>query len=213
MRLLRVFTLLATVGLPLAAAAQADGAAPAPVQGEAATPPAAAPPAPIDCAPKAAAYRAEKGMKLWLMRQGSMVLAENPLRPLARDEAVVLDVVVNGRRATAFGLDFDNLHQGGTPKSVERLGREPIAWKEAAVAPSSLRVVAEDGRILLGPMPFAGCEDAPAAKPVVDKPVAAEKPAKPRKGQRKPKQAAPSPDSGGPSRLPQGALSNPSLSR
>lgn len=213
MRLLRLFTLLATVGLAFGAVAQSDGGAAPAVQGEAATtsPQQPGPPVPIDCAPKAAVYQADKGLKLWMVRQGKMMLVENPLRPLTRDEVVVLDVVVNSRRATAFGVDFDNLHQAGTPKSVEREGREPIQWKEAALAPPSLRVLAEDGRVLLGPMPFVGCEDAPAAKAVADKPVPVEKPVK---GKRKPKAAAKSkPNPGVPSHLPQGALTKPSLSR
>ena len=171
--------------------------------------PAPAAPKPSDCGPQAATYQAGKGPKLWVLRQGTMVLAENPLRPMSRDEAVVLDVVVNGRRATAFGPDLNHLRQGGSPKSVEHGGREPIRWAEGGVAPAAIRVVAEDGRVLLGPMPFGGCEDAPAAKAVADKPAPAEQPAK---GKRKRKEPPAGGESGGaPTHLPQGALDGLSL--
>lgn len=172
-------------------------------------------PAPADCAPKAALYQSGKGLKLWVLRQGTLVLAENPLRPLSRDEAVVLEVVVNGRRATAYGPDLDNLRQGGSLKSVEREGREPVRWAEGRAAPAALRVVAEDGRVLIGPMAFAGCEESPAAKAIADKPPPkAERPAR-GKGQGKGKAAAPAAagaaDAPPPAHLPQGALQGLSL--
>jgi hypothetical protein len=160
---------------------------------------------PIECAPQAALYQAEKGTKLWVLRQGRMVLAENPLRPLSQDEAVVLEVVVNGRRATAWGPDLQNLRQGGTPKSVEQEGREPIRWDEKGPPPAAIRVVAEDGRVLLGPMPFGGCEQAPAAKMVADKPP-------PRAARGKGgKAAAAAANDSPPAHLPQGALEGLSL--
>ena len=176
---------------------------------DAVTPPAAvAAPLPIDCESKAAVYQGAKGLKLWVLRRGTMVLAENPLRPLSRDEAVVLDVVVNGRRATAVGPDVVNQRQGGSPKAVEREGREPIRWAESGLPPPALRVVAEDGHVLLGPMPFGGCEDPPTAKAVVDKPVKAERADAPkRKGSRG---AAAGADPL-PGHLPQGALQGLSL--
>ena len=170
--------------------------------------PAPAAPKPSDCGPQAAIYQTGKGAKLWVLRQGTMVLAENPLRPMSRDEAVVLEVVVNGRRATAFGPDLNHLRQGGTPKSVEHEGREPIRWADGGVAPAAIRVVAEDGRVLLGPLAFGGCEDAPAAKAVADKPTPAEKPAQ---GKRKKGSAAAGDSGPAPTHLPQGALDGLSL--
>lgn len=171
------------------------------------------PPVPADCAPKAALYSG-KGLKLWVLRQGALVLAENPLRPLSRDEAVVLEVVVNGRRATAYGPDMNNLRQGGSLKSVEREGREPVRWAEGRTAPAALRVVAEDGRVLAGPLAFGGCEEPPAAKAIVDRPVKAERPAR-GKGQGKGKgagtPAAAGADAPPPAHLPQGALQGLSL--
>lgn len=207
MSFLRVLALLASGAATGAASAQTTVP-------PAVSPPTAQPeaPAPLDCAPKAAIYQAGKSAKIWVVRQGILVLAENPLRPLTRDEAVVLDVVVNGRRATAFGPDLNHLRQGGSPASLEREGREPIRWSESGVAPAAIRVVAEDGRVLLGPMRFGGCEDAPVAKAVADKPVQAEKPAR---GARKPKAAAAGQDESSsgpaPARLPQGAIDGLSL--
>ena len=197
--LLALAALAALSALPATAQTQEPGGASA--QNEAAS-------SPATCGPRAALYQAGKGPKVWVIRRGTMVLAENPLRPLSADEAVVLDVVVNGRRATAHGPDLDHLRQGGTPKAVEREGREPIRWADDGPAAPSIRVIAEDGRVLLGPMAFAGCEDAPGAKPVVDAPVKAEAPAK---GRRRGKEAATGDDPMMPAHLPQGALPGLSL--
>lgn len=196
--------LVAGLTLPVDGRAQSDP--PAAPGGEASS----AAPKPGDCSPRAALYQAGKGPKVWVLRQGTMVLAENPLRPLSRDEVVVLEVVVNGRRATAFGPDMDHLRQGGTPKSVEREGREPIRWAAAGAAPAAMRVVAEDGRVLLGPMSFGGCDDPPAAKEVAEKPV---KPARPARAARKGKPAPAASDGPAPAHLPQGALPGMSMQK
>lgn len=165
----------------------------------------AALPTPATCGAQAAVYARDKGPKLWVIRRGTLVLAENPLRPLSRDEAVVLEVVVNGRRATAWGPDADHLRQGASVKSIEAEGREPVRWVEKGAMPTSLRVVSEDGSIILGPLPFGGCEDAPAAKAIAETPARREKPA------RAAKKAAEESDRPLPGRLPQGALDGLSL--
>lgn len=160
------------------------------------------------CAGKAALFQTEKGLKLWVVRRGEMKLPENPLRPLSDEHALVLQVVVNGRSATAFGPDFANLRQGGAARDVERQGVEPIRWEDgSAPLPDQLRVVAEDGSVLIGPMRFAGCEDPPAAKAVA--PVAAARLA-PGAGQRSKKKVA-EPAGREPPGMPQGAINGLSL--
>lgn len=162
-------------------------------------------PTPDGCAGRAALYAGgPKGTRIWVVRRGSMVLAENPLRPISRDRAVVLQVVFNGRLATAFGPDHENLRQGGAPADIERLGAEPIRWSDdAATPPPTLRVVADDGTVLLGPLPFVECADPPSAKP-----VAARRPEKPVAPERRPAGAAGHAFPQGPSipGLPQGAI-------
>jgi hypothetical protein len=175
-----------------------------------ASPPAneAVSPTPTACAPKAALYTRDKAPKLWVLRRGTMVLAENPLRPLSQDEAVVLEVVVNGKRAAAWGIDTDHLRQGASIRSVEAEGRGPVRWAEAEAMPAALRVIAEDGSVVLGPLPFGGCEDAPAAKAIAEKPAARPK------TERASRRNADNPggaDRPLPGHLPQGALDGLSL--
>lgn len=131
-------------------------------------------PVAVDCGAKAGLYAAAKGLKLWVTRRGEMS-RENPLRPLSPERLVVLQVVVNGRSATAYGPDYDNLQQGGAARDLERDGTNPIQWQPAADGlPPALRVVGEDGAVLIDGMRFTECAEAPKARVVapVRRPVA-----------------------------------------
>lgn len=141
---------------PLALAALVASAATAQARNEAATP---------SCSPKAALYAVEKGAKVWITRRGRMEF-ENPLRPLTPERLVVYQVVVNGRIATAYGPDASLLRQGGAPQQLER-EVAPIKWQGGADGlPGELRIVAEDGRVLVGALRFVECAEAPSAKVV-----------------------------------------------
>ena len=149
-----------------------------------------------DCGTKASLYTAAKGLKLWVLRRGAMVLGENPLRPLTRDTVRVLEVVVNGRLATAYGADYASLRQGGPARDLEKESADPIRWEPRGPGfPTEIRIVGEDGTDLFGPFRFSRCDEAPSARAV---------------GAGRPERAAR--PSGGPppvrdgSRLPQGAI-------
>jgi len=149
------------------------------------------PKSPSECGSRAAAY-ASGNVRIWVLRRGTMQ-EENPLRPLSRDQLIVLQVVVNGRSATAFGPSFDSMRQGGAPARLEEASGHRIAWDSGPqILPDNFRVVSEDGRVLLGPLSFDSCGDAPA--------VAAEKPAR----------AQPKPERGE-GRRPQGDGNRPGL--
>ena len=179
---LAVLAAVAVASLP-GAAAVADGAT-----------------SPPDCGTRDALYVADKGLQVWVTRRGTMTLAENPLRPLSHDEVMVLEVVVKGRLATAWGPDFDNLRQGNAPRDLEREGAKPIRWEAGATPyPPSIRVVGEDGRVLFGPMRFDQCGEAPAGRAVAAPAARASRRASDKTGRSR--------DS---PRLPQGAI--PSLS-
>lgn len=121
-------------------------------------------PATGDCGAKAGLYTAAKGLKLWITRRGEMD-RENVLRPLSKERLVVLQVVVNGRVATAYGPDYGNLRQGGAPRDLERDGQDPIRWEPGADGlPRVLRVVGEDGAVLIDALRFTECGDAPKAR-------------------------------------------------
>lgn len=116
------------------------------------------------CSGRAAVFEDGKAFKLWLVRRGSLVVAD-PLRPLSSDPTLVLHIIVNGRVATAHGPDFTNLRRGGPPAKLEEESGEKIRWEGALEdLPSSLRIVAEDGRVVFERLAFSGCEDAPAVR-------------------------------------------------
>jgi hypothetical protein len=122
-----------------------------------------------DCGTRAALYTAEKGFKLWVTRRGTMI-EENPLRPLSPEPKLVLEVAVNGRIATAHGADFDHLQRGGPPSQLEETSVGPIRWEpKMEGVPATMRVVADDGRIVLGPLRFVECGEAPKIAPVTAK--------------------------------------------
>jgi hypothetical protein len=114
-----------------------------------------------DCDTQAALYSAETGFKLWVTRRGTMI-EDNPLRPLSQDTKLVLEVAVNGRIATAHGTDFAHLHRSGSPQQLEEMSAGPIRWEPKRDGmPATIRVVSEDGRVVLGPLRFVECGEAP----------------------------------------------------
>lgn len=148
----------------------------------------------LACPGRAGLYASDKGLRVWVLRQGS-VTERNPLRPLSRENLLVLEVVANGRLATAFGPDSANLAGGGAAPELER-ANGAIRWSPSSdQLPETIRVVASDGSVLIGPLPFRECGDAPKAAPA--------------------RIARPAPPSGGGARgtpapavaLPQGAIS------
>src|SRR3954470_768203 len=121
------------------------------------------------CDTKAALYATDKGFKIWVTRRG-MMTQENPLRPLSPETKVVLEVAVNGRVATAHGADFASLQRSGPPQELELTSVGPIRWEPGLNGmPSTLRVVAEDGSRVLGPLRFASCGEAPKIAPLAAK--------------------------------------------
>ncbi len=114
------------------------------------------------CPDRAALYSGDRGVRLWATRLGSM-MPENPLRPLSGNRLAVLQVIVNGRLATAYGPDTDHMQQGAAPKQLEGLVGTAIAWSPPEEPyPETFRIVTADGSPVLGPLRFQDCGDAPA---------------------------------------------------
>ena len=152
---------------------------------------------PAECEGKAALYTAGK-IQVWVTRKGSM-REDNPLRPLSPETLTVLQVAVNGRLASAVGRNFDQMRQGDAPNRLQEASGYPIVWDENAQSfPTSFRVVAEDGRLRLGPLVFQSCGDAPAA--------VAEKPRPPRATSRSAGEGRRGDSGGNRPGLPQGAI-------
>ena len=148
---------------PTPAALPSPSASPAPSP---APPPAAtrfaAPP--VVCEPdQAVRYDGAKAMDLWVTRSGAITL-DNPLRPLTPDVTRVLQVVVGGKVATAYGPDLLSLRRGGSPATLEGTIGGKIQWDASLVAlPDSLPINAETGEPL-AELRFRECGTAPSAK-------------------------------------------------
>jgi hypothetical protein len=175
----------------------------------------AAPPT-IACEAKAARFEGEKGIEVFVTRVGRAQV-ENPLRPLTPETTEVLQVVIGGKLATAYGPDLSALRRGGPPGAIEAQLGTGIRWQEGLPAlPDPLAIVSEDGRPLAR-LGFRECAEAPAVK--APPPVAARKEPKPGRPA-KAREAAPKPDGEAPARgqaraapkvppgfnLPQGAI-------
>ncbi|MDP4024662.1 hypothetical protein Q8W71_18710 [Methylobacterium sp. NEAU 140] len=137
---------------------------PIPAEPPAALPtPAAGPDGPVACRTQAARYEDGRGFVLIVTRLGQ-VRVENPLRPLTPEVTRVLQVVIGGKVATAYGADFATLRRGGTPAAVEALLGGPVRWEaELPALPDGLAIVGEDGASL-GQLDFRACEAPPAVK-------------------------------------------------
>jgi hypothetical protein len=137
---------------------------PAGPPGPATSPLAAGPPpaAPHDttCGARAALYTDEKGGAVWVTRKGQ-ILHENPLRPLSKERVFVLEVMIAGKLATAYGPDASSLLRGGPPESVEKTFGEKIEWGNSDGAmPEHLQIVESAGEVLAR-LRFKECGDAP----------------------------------------------------
>ncbi|WP_407518814.1 hypothetical protein [Methylobacterium oryzisoli] len=173
----------------------------------------------VGCGRQAAQFAGGGNFSLWVTRRG-VLTRDNPLRPLSPEVLEVLQVVIRGKAATAYGPDPDNLRRGPAPASLEsQSGGAPIRWGETADGlPATLRIRADDSTAVLAELRFRACGDAPkVAEP--KRPAAktagtegepgAEKPAKPRpqaKPQGKPQPKPEPTHTPGGFVLPQGAI-------
>ena len=152
------------------------------------------------CGGKAALYEGENGFQMWVTRRGR-VSNDNPLRPAAAAPSLVLQVVINGRGATAHGPDYASLLRGGPPQQLEGEMGQAIEW-EAKLdrVPQNLQIVAEGGTEVLARLLFRRCGDVPKAAPRSSE---TKRPARSRAAT----PAEPAPPTGLPPRgLPQGAI-------
>ncbi|ACL59368.1 hypothetical protein [Methylobacterium nodulans] len=157
-------------------------------------------PAPIACGGQAAQYAGGKGFALWVTRRGTL-RRENPLRPLTPDELQVLQVVIRGKAATAYGPDLDTLRRGAAPASLEAQSGAAIRWGESIDGlPATLRILEDDGAGVLAALQFRSCGDAP--KVAVAKAPKAEAPK--RAAAPKPKANSKADQADSPPRLPNG---------
>ncbi|MCJ2079731.1 hypothetical protein [Methylobacterium sp. J-090] len=151
--------------------AKPKAVAPPPAAGTPVTTPAALPPVPaaprpdltVACAEKAALYEGPKNFSVWVTRTG-LIVVENPLLPLTPDSARVLQVVIAGKVATAYGPDLFALRRGGAPAVLEGAKGGTIRWDATPTPlPDTLNIVSEAGQPL-AQLAFQACGEAPAVK-------------------------------------------------
>ncbi|MCJ2052166.1 hypothetical protein [Methylobacterium sp. J-070] len=146
-------------------AAPAPPAAPPPA-GAAPTPPqmpAAGPVLEQPCGAQAARFESAKGFRMVIIRAGQ-IRTTNPLRPLTPELNEVLQVVLAGKAATAYGPDFTTLRRGSAPAAIEAMLGGPIRWEAALpTLPDPIAIVSEDGTPL-AQLAFKACEPPPAVK-------------------------------------------------
>jgi hypothetical protein len=76
----------------------------------------------------------------------------------------VLQVVIAGKVATAYGPDFSTLRRGTAPATIEAMLGGPIHWQPALpTLPDPIAIVTEEGATL-AQLAFRACEDPPAVK-------------------------------------------------
>lgn len=138
----------------------------------------------VQCEVRAAVYEGPKDFVVWVTRTGAVVV-ENPLRPLTPETTRVLEVVIAGKAATAYGPDLFALRRGGSPAALGALLGAPVRWDPApAPLPDTLNIVSDAGKSL-AQLGFRECGEAPAVKSA---PVSAgTEAAKPGKAAAKPK--------------------------
>ncbi|MBE7248101.1 MAG: hypothetical protein INR63_24415 [Actinomycetospora chiangmaiensis] len=125
--------------------------------------PAAAPAVEQPCGSRAARFENGKGFKMVITRAGE-IRTTNPLRPLTPEVNEVLQVVIAGKVATAYGPDFTTLRRGGAPAGIEAMLGGPIHWQAALPAlPDPIVIVTEEGTPL-AKLAFKACDEPPAVK-------------------------------------------------
>ena len=119
---------------------------------------------PVACDPgQAVRYQGEKNLDLWVTRSGRITI-DNPLRPLTPDVTRVLQVVVAGKVATAYGPDLLSLRRGASPATLEGTIGGRIQWDASLVTlPDSLPINTETGEPL-AELRFRECSTAPSGK-------------------------------------------------
>lgn len=119
---------------------------------------------PVVCeAGQAVRYQGAKNVELWVTRSGAITL-DNPLRPLTPDVTRVLQVVVAGKVATAYGPDLLSLRRGGSPATLEGTIGGKIHWDASLPPlPDSLPINAETGEPL-AELRFRECTAPPSGK-------------------------------------------------
>lgn len=141
---------------------------------------------PIACDPgQSVLYDGPRDVSLWVTRTGTVTI-DNPLRPLTPDVTRVLQIVVAGKAATAYGPDLGALRRGASPSALEGALGGPIRWDKAlGTLPDTLNIVADSGKTI-AELHFKTCGEAPAASVA---PVARDRKNEKAKSARKPPSA------------------------
>jgi hypothetical protein len=151
----------------------------------------------VGCDAGAAIYWAGSGPKVQLLRRGKMSQV-NPLRPSSEAApALVVEVNINGKIATAHGDSFAAMRRAGPPQQLEEESGQPIEWDaKLADLPKYIQILSDHGSEVVARLQFTECGRAPKSARRRDLPAKAQLPNPP-----SPRSASESPH-----RIPQGAI-------
>src|SRR5215208_5320223 len=107
-----------------------------------------------------------------VVRRGSMSL-QNALRPLSNTApAVVLQVTISGKVATAHGRDFEEMRRGGPPQQLEEESGSRIMWdKHLGALPRTILIVGDERSEPIARLRFVACTNVPKVAPARDRAV------------------------------------------
>ena len=151
---------------------------------------------PETCGKNPAVYWAGAGPKVQVLRHGSF-RQRKALEPEgASTEAVVVEVRIDGKSASAYGPSFDRLQRGPASQELEQEVGEKIRWRDGpASLPPALVILSDEGSDVVASLRFESCGTA--------RPAGRSRPSK----QQVPTPQANPPASGNPSRaLPRRAI-------
>jgi hypothetical protein len=142
-------------------------------------------------------YWAGSGPKVQVRRLGK-ISQENPLRLNSEVvPALVIEVNINGKIATAHGQSFEAMRRAGPPQQLEEESGQPIEWDaKLAGLPKTILILSDQGSEVVARLQFTECGKAPKPARRRDLPAKAQLPNPP-----SPRSASESPH-----RIPQGAI-------
>jgi hypothetical protein len=96
---------------------------------------------------------------------------QNALRPLSEaTPAVVLQVTISGKAATAHGPDFEEMRRGGPPQQLEEESGSRVMWdKNLGALPRTILIVGEDQSEPVARLRFVACTNLPKVAPAKDR--------------------------------------------
>jgi hypothetical protein len=120
---------------------------------------------PEACGKNPAIYWAGAGPKVQVLRHGTFRMRKALEPEGASTEAVVVEVRIESKKATAYGPSFDQLRRGPASQELEQEVGDRIGWRDGpAGLPPTLVILSDEGSVVVARLQFEGCST-PSARP------------------------------------------------